>query len=30
MKSTKFHEEQLIGYVTKLDIATQELIEYSS
>jgi hypothetical protein len=30
MKSTKFHEEQLIGYVTKLDIATNELIEYSS
>ena len=29
MKSTKFHEEQLIGYVTKLDIATNELIEYS-
>ena len=30
MESTKFHEEQLIGYVTKLDIATNELIEYSS
>jgi hypothetical protein len=30
MESTKLHEEQLIGYVTKLDIATQELIEYSS
>ena len=30
MESTKFHKKQLIGYTTKLDIATNELIEYSS
>lgn len=30
MKSTKFQENKLIDYVTKLDIANSELIKYSS